>query len=230
MRKYTPEGKLLLTLGIPGEPGEDHRHFNKPTDVAITPSGNIFVSDGYGNNRIVHFDAQGRFVKTWGRLGVGPGEFSLPHAIAVDSKGRLYVADRNNARVQLFDQKGNFLSEWRHLQVPWGIWVTSNDEIYVCGSSPMRWREPRQLGIPPKDQLVLKFTPEGNVVQLWSFPMSRGLEVAGEGRRIPGELDWVHGIAVDSQGNLYLGDIKGQRLQKFLLRAARRGNGTPDSH
>jgi hypothetical protein len=220
VRKYTPEGKLLLTLGTKGEPGEDFSHFNRPTDVAITPRGDIFVADGYGNNRIVHYDDRGQFVKVWGELGVGPGKFSIPHSIAIDSTGRLYVADRNNARVQVFDQAGRFLAEWRDLMVPWHIVVTENDEIHVCGSSPMRWPKVAvfgfPVGIPPKDQLVMVFTPDGRVKRLWTFP---------KGQR-PGELDWVHALAVDRHGNLYLGDIQGRRAQKFLrLESAGRDGG-----
>ena len=165
VKKFTPEGKLLLTLGTPGEPGEDSTHLNRPTDVAVAPGGDIFVADGYGNNRIVHFDERGQFVRTWGSLGFGPGQFSLPHSIALDSRGRLFVADRNNARVQVFDQAGRFLDEWRDLLVPWHIVITERDEIYVCGSSPMRWPKlpiPGLIvGIPPKDQLVMVFTPDG---------------------------------------------------------------------
>jgi DNA-binding beta-propeller fold protein YncE len=210
VRKYTPEGKLLLTLGVPGEAGEDSTHFNRPTDVAITTQGEIFVSDGYGNNRIVHFDKQGQFVKTWGGLGVAPGMFSLPHSIALDSRGRLYVADRNNARVQVFDQSGRCLDEWRNLLVPWHIVVSERDEIYVCGSSPARWPKLAllglPLGVPPKDQLVMVVTPEGRVKRLWTFPKGSH----------PGELDWAHAMAVDQRGNLYLGDIQGKRAQRFL--------------
>jgi hypothetical protein len=210
VRKYTAEGNPLLTLGTKGIPGEDSSHFNRPTDVAVTSRGDIFVADGYGNNRIVHYDHGGRFVKTWGKLGVAPGMFSIPHSIAVDSTGRLYVADRNNARVQVFDQSGGFQAEWRDLMVPWHIVVTENDEITVCGSSPMRWPKlaiPGLIvGIPPKDQLVMVFTPDGRVKRLWTFP---------KGQR-PGELDWVHALAVDRLGNLYLGDIQGRRAQKFL--------------
>jgi hypothetical protein len=210
VRKYTPEGKLLLTLGTTGEPGEDSTHLNRPTDVAITGGGDLFVTDGYGNNRIVQFDRHGQFVTAWGSLGVGRGQFSLPHSIAADSQGRLYVADRNNARVQVFDQTGRFLDEWRDLLVPWHIVITDRDEIYVCGSSPMRW--PRipvpglVVGIPPKDQVVMVFAPDGRVLQLYTFP---------KGQR-PGELEWVHAMAVDGRGNLYLGDIQGKRAQKFL--------------
>jgi hypothetical protein len=210
VKKYTPEGKLLLTLGTPGEPGDDTTHLNRPTDVAVTAGGDLFVTDGYGNNRVVHFDQGGRFVRSWGSLGTDPGQFSLPHSIALDSRGRLFVADRNNARVQVFDQTGRFLDEWRDLLVPWHIVVTERDEIHVCGSAPMRW--PRLpipglvVGIPPKDQLIMVFTPEGRVTRLCTFP---------KGQR-PGEVDWVHALAVDRLGNLYLGDIQGRRAQKFL--------------
>jgi hypothetical protein len=210
VRKYTPEGTLLLTLGTPGEAGDDTTHFNRPTDVALAPGGDLFVTDGYGNNRVVHFDQAGHFVRSWGSLGTAPGQFSLPHSIALDSRGRLFVADRNNARVQVFDQTGRFLDEWHDLLVPWHIVVSAQDEIYVCGSSPMRW--PRLpipgllVGIPPKDQLIMVFTPDGRVTRLWTFPKGQG----------SGELDWVHGLAVDRVGNLYLGDIQGRRAQKFL--------------
>lgn len=215
IRKFTPEGGLLLTLGTPGEAGADSTHLNMPTDVAVTADGQAFVADGYGNNRIVHYDANGRFVKTWGKLGSGAGEFSLPHSIALDSRGRLYVADRNNVRVQVFDQGGGHLEEWRNLVVPWHVWITPGDAVYVCGSSPMRWKSKLGLlpglmvGIPPKDQVLLRFTTEGRVVSLWTFPMGV------EGKEKPGELNWVHGMGVDSRGNVYLGDIKGKRAQKF---------------
>jgi len=135
--QFTPQGKLLRTLGTPGQAGCDERHFNKPTDVVITPGGEIFVSDGYGNGRVVHFDKDGKFVKAWGKLGTGPGELSLPHAIALDSQGRLYVADRNNARIQVFAQDGTLLDQWRDILVPCGLWMAKNDELWACGSSPM---------------------------------------------------------------------------------------------
>jgi hypothetical protein len=208
--QFTPEGKLLKTLGTRGAAGEDATHLNQPTDMAISPSGDVFVADGYGNNRIVHFDRNGRFVKAWGKLGTGPGEFSLPHAIAMDSKGRLYVADRNNARVQVFDQSGKLLSQWRDLIVPWGFWVTKQDEIWVCGSTPMAWAAEGLLSCPPKDQVFMKFDPTGRVLQLWTVPKG------ADGQEKPGECNWVHAVAADSSGNLYAGDIIGKRVQKFL--------------
>jgi DNA-binding beta-propeller fold protein YncE len=210
VRKYTPQGKLLLELGTAGEPGENDRHFNRPTDVAIAPDGDVFVADGYANNRVVHFDAQGRFVKAWGKLGVKPGEFSLPHGIASDSQGRLYVCDRNNARIQVFDRQGSCLAEWRNLLVPWCIWISTKDEIFVTGSSPTRWGEGRLLGVPPKDQLVMKLAADGRLRELSTFPMGE------TGREQPGQLNWLHGVAADSRGDLYLGDIQGCRVQKFV--------------
>ena len=208
--QFTPEGKLLKTLGTRGEPGDGENHFNKPTDMAITTGGEVFVSDGYGNSRIVHFDRNGKFVKAWGKPGTGPGEFDLPHGIALDSSGRLYVADRSNARVQVFDQSGKFLDQWQDLLIPWGISVTKENEIWVCGSSPMAKPEKGLLGCPPKDQVFMKFSPSGKLLQLWTVPKG------ADGEEQPGEVNWLHAIAVDSQGNIYAGDIQGRRAQKFV--------------
>ncbi len=105
--KFSPDGDLLMTLGTPGVAGDGPDHFNGPTDVVVAPSGDIFVSDGHeadSNNRVVKFSSDGRFLKAWGRTGVGPGEFSVPHALAMDSRGQVFVADRDNNRIQIFDQ------------------------------------------------------------------------------------------------------------------------------
>lgn len=216
-RKFSPDGKVLLTLGTVGEAGDDERHFNKPTDITFGPNGDIFISDGYGNNRVMHFDKTGRFIKSWGQLGISSGQFSIPHAIAADSKGRLYVADRNNVRIQVFDSDGKLLDTWANIMVPWSFWISPKDEIWVCGSSPMPWTtDPKYptapLGCPPKDQLFVKFSPEGRVLQLWTMPKGE------DDQEQPGELNWLHAIALDSKGNVYLGDIIGKRLQKFVPR------------
>lgn len=215
VRKFSPEGDILLTLGTAGVKGDDETHLNKPTDMAVTPAGDVFVSDGYGNNRVVHFDRHGKFVKQWGRMGVGPEEFSLPHAIAVDSQGRLYVADRNNVRIQIYNQAGQLLDSWANVVVPWGFCMTARDELWVCGSSPMPWLEDPQypgapLSCPPKDQLVICFNTAGRPLQLWTIPKG------ADGQEQPGDVNWIHAVAVDSQGNLYVGDIIGKRAQKLV--------------
>lgn len=209
VKKFTPEGKLLLTLGTPGEPGNDETHFDAPTDVAVTPAGDIFVSDGYGNRRVVRFDRQGKFVKAWGGYGGAAGQFCLPHQIVVDSRGVLYVADRNSGRIQLFDQEGKFLEQWAELIMPWGLSITADDEIWVCGSSPQWWRKDGEYP-PPKDQIFLRFSTDGKARQLWTVP------TGVDGQEKPGECNWLHAVAVDSQGNLYAGDIMGKRIQKLV--------------
>ena len=217
VRKFSRAGTLLMTLGTEGEPGEDPRHFFKPADITFAPDGDLFIADGYGNSRVVHFDGRGKFIKAWGRLGTAPGEFSNPHSIGCDSKGRLYVADRNNVRIQVFNQQGRLLDVWQNVLVPWGIWISPQDEIWVCGSSPMTWRTDltnasTTLGGPPKDQLFMKFNRAGRVLLHWTVPKGE------DNHEKPGELNWVHSIALDSKGNVYLGDIMGKRVQKFVPR------------
>jgi hypothetical protein len=213
VRKYTPEGKLLLTIGELGHAGTDEKHFDRPTDIAVLSTGDIFVSDGYGNRRIIHFDKTGKYVNQWGEAGSGPGQFALPHSIVADSKGRLYVADRENARIQVFDTRGKLLDVWPDLITPWGLHVTKKEDIWVCGSSPVRKDVADEAGewvvTPPPDQLVMKLSLRGKV--LLRIPLPKIAVAPGK----PGELDWVHGIATDAQGNLYLGDIRGKRAQKF---------------
>jgi outer membrane protein assembly factor BamB len=213
VEKYTPDGKLLMTIGEKGKAGRDTKHLYQPCDMAVAPSGDIYVADGYGNARVIVFDKTGKFVREWGELGHGPSQFSIVHAIALDSKGRVYVADRNNVRVQVFDSQGKFIEEWKNLIVPWGFHVTRDDEIWVCGSSPMHWRKSDDaLGCPPKDQIFMKFSPSGKLLHLFALP--KGLD----GLERPGEVNWVHCIAFDSRGHMYLGDIIGRRAQKFVMK------------
>ncbi|MBW7990526.1 MAG: 6-bladed beta-propeller, partial [Planctomycetes bacterium] len=209
VRKYNTKGKLLLTLGEPGIAGTDKGHFDKPTDMAILPTGDIFVSDGYGNRRVVHFDANGKYVNQWGQDGDGPGQFALPHSIVADSHERLYVADRENARVQVFDTNGKLLAVWADLITPWGLCMTKKDEIWISGSSAMKDEEGKWLVLPPSDQILMKLDLKGKV--LLRIPLEKTMVPPGKS----GELDWIHAIALDSQGNLYLGDIQGKRAQKF---------------
>ena len=131
--KFNPAGKLLLTLGQKGVTGDNTSQvaFNGMADVAIAKNGDIFIADGEGpNTRVVKFSRDGKFLKWWGGKGTGPGQFDQPHSIAIDSKGRLYVADRSNNRIQIFDQSGKFLDQWTNFGTPWGVFI-KGDLIYV---------------------------------------------------------------------------------------------------
>src|SRR5262249_19123800 len=113
--KFSPQGKLLLTLGTPGQSGESPAHFFQPSSVAVARTGDVFIADGYGNSRVVKFSAEGKFVRAWGKKGSAPGEFNTPHCITLDASGRVYVAERMNNRVSVFDGDGRFLAQWTGL-------------------------------------------------------------------------------------------------------------------
>jgi sugar lactone lactonase YvrE len=129
--KFTRDGQLVMTLGKKGVSGDGPDTFNSPTDVAVAPSGDIFVSDGHVNSRIVKFSKDGTFIKAWGKRGDGPGEFNVPHTIFFDSRGRLFVGDRSNRRIQIFDQDGRFLDQWTQFGSPSGIFIAPDDTLYV---------------------------------------------------------------------------------------------------
>ena len=137
--KLSPEGKVLMTLGKPGVVGPGLDTLDQPTEVAIAPNGDIFVADGHGrpataNARIMKFDKNGKFLKTWGKKGTRPGEFDCVHTLAFDSRGRLFVGDRQNNRIQIFDQEGNFIAEWKQFGRPSGIYIDMDDIMYVADS------------------------------------------------------------------------------------------------
>ena len=129
--KFTRDGQLVMTLGKKGVSGDGPDTFNSPTDVAVAPNGDVFVSDGHVNSRIVKFTKDGTFIKTWGRRGDGPGEFNVPHTMSFDSRGRLLVGDRTNRRIQIFDQEGTFLEQWTQFGSPSGIFIAPDDTLYV---------------------------------------------------------------------------------------------------
>ena len=133
VKKWSHDGgELLMTLGVYGVAGATPDNFDRPTDVAFGPDGEFFVSDGYGNNRVVKYDRNGQYSKTWGEPGTDPGQFDLPHTIVVDSRNRVLVGDRENARIQIFDLDGNLLEVWDHLGSPYGLSIDDNDQLYVA--------------------------------------------------------------------------------------------------
>jgi DNA-binding beta-propeller fold protein YncE len=186
--KFTPEGKLLLTLGQKGKPGDTPEQFNKPTDVAVTPSGAFYVSDGYGNSRVLKFSAEGKYLKEWGRKGRGPGEFNLPHAIRVDSRGKIYVADRENQRVQIFDADGKYLAQWDETGSPYGLYLLPDRMLIADGVN--NWVKVLDL--------------EGKTLGRF-----------GEKGKAPGQFELPHFLCADSRGNIYVTEITGKRVQKF---------------
>jgi streptogramin lyase len=165
--EFSPDGKLLMTLGKAGIAGNDPETFNQPSDVVVAANGDIFVADGHdrtSNARIVKFSKSGRFLKTWGRRGSAPGEFDTPHAIAIDSRGRVFVGDRGNNRIQIFDQDGTFIEQWKQFGRPSGIYIDANDTIYVSDSESNAKRNPgwkRGIRIgSARDGTVAAFIPD----------------------------------------------------------------------
>jgi streptogramin lyase len=135
--KFSPDGKILMTLGKAGVAGAGPDTFNGPSSVLVAPNGDIFVADGHGegtNARVVKFSKDGKFIKEWGKAGSAPGEFDTLHSMAMDSKGRLFIADRGNSRIQIFDQDGNFIDQWKQFGRPSGIYITKNDTLYSVDS------------------------------------------------------------------------------------------------
>jgi len=206
--KFSPEGKVLMALGKPGVAGNSPDTFNSPTDVAVAPNGDIFVSDGHGgdtNARIVKFSREGKFIKDWGKRGSGPGEFALNHSLAFDSAGRLFVADRANNRIQIFDQDGNFLAEWKQFGRPSGIFIDKNDMLYATDSESNQAQNPgfrRGVRIGSvKDGKVTAFIPDPTPIR------------EGTG---PGTSSWGEGVTADDAGNVYVGMNDTKTVQKYV--------------
>jgi DNA-binding beta-propeller fold protein YncE len=152
--KFNSEGKLLMTLGKKGVTGDNTSQdtFNGMADLAVAKNGDIFIADGEGpNTRVVKFSKDGKFIKWWGGKGTEPGQFDVPHSIAIDSKDRVYVADRSNNRIQIFDQDGKFLDQWTNFGTPWGLFITKNDMLYVVDGTE-------------KNCLLIANTKDGKVI------------------------------------------------------------------
>jgi DNA-binding beta-propeller fold protein YncE len=203
--KFSPEGRLLMRLGEAGVPGSDETHFTAPSAVAVAANGDIFVADGHevnGNNRVVKLSRDGKFIKAWGRTGYGPGEFRTLHGIAIDNRGRVFVADRANNRIQLFDQEGRHLSTWTQFGTPSGIAFDDKDQIYVADSESDNvnnpgWEQGIRIG-DLKTGFVTAFIPD---------PGGNPNTQTGSGAEF---------VAVDRFGNIFAGEPRPHVLQKYV--------------
>jgi len=189
--KFTNDGKqLVMTIGERLVRGNDSSHFGRPTDIAWLPDGTFFITDGYLNQRVLKFDKDGKFLMTWGTEGSGPGEFrSAVHAVAIDNERRLYIADRGNSRIQVFDENGRFLDQWPNIRDPWHVHVATDQSIWVSDGQTNKF---------------LKFDTSGRLLYSW-----------GTFGQFPGAMWGVHQFSVDSEGNLYTAEAFNGRIQKF---------------
>jgi hypothetical protein len=200
VRRCTQDGKVLLTIGVPGEPAPfmGGEPFRKCTHTALSPKGEIYISDGYGNARVHKYTPDGKRILSWGRPGAGPGEFNLPHNIACDADGWVYVADRENHRVQVFDGKGKFETQWHDLHRPSGMYMPPG-KCPVCYIGEIGPYYEFNRGAPNLGPRVTIVSNEGKVIaRITREPC------AGQG---PGQFISPHGLAVDSRGDLYVGEV-----------------------
>ena len=188
--KLSPDGRVLLSLGRMRTPGDDVLHFNQPTDVAFDREGNIYVADGEGNSRVLKFNKFGNVIGGWGMKGNGPGQFDLPHSIAIDGD-LVYVGDRENARIQIFDLSGQYFGEWK-LGHPFGLFITPDHFIYMSDAIAGR---------------VLKIARDGKVVGVLEGP------APDKGRHFD-----PHSIAVGTDNSIFTAEVMPWRAQKFRLK------------
>ena len=208
--KFSPDGKLLMTLGKPGgnRPGApaEPDSFYQPNDVLVAPNGEIWVCEGHGgaNSRLIKFDKNGKFIKEFGKKGTGPEDWDQPHALAMDSRGRLFVGDRSNNRIKILDQEGKLLAEWPQFSRPSGIYIDSKDNIYVADSesgSVSRARTDWKRGIRigrASDGVVTAFIPD----PAETAPSTSAAE----------------GVAVDAAGNVYGAEVGPKALKRYVLK------------
>ena len=181
-------GRVVMVLGRRGSEGETQDLFNRPTDVAVNSRGEIFVTDGYVNSRVVKFSREGAFLFAWGSKGSGPGQFDTPHAVGIDAQDHVYVADRENGRIQIFDAEGRFLSQWTGFVRPQGLFIDSDQSVYVGDV-----------------RRIVKLNVEGQV-----------LGIFGERGRGRGQFIGLHGLAIGPGGELYTAELINWRVQKLM--------------
>ncbi len=203
--KFSPDGELLMRLGKEGIAGDSTDVFNKPSDMLVAPDGSIFVADGHdagGNNRIIMFDKYGKFIRQWGSTGGDHGQFRDPHALAMDSQGRLFVGDRGNSRIQIFTQEGEHLATWTQFGRPSGLFIDANDVLYSADSESNAcrntgWKRGIRIG-SAKDGFVTAFIPDPEPDQDNSATSA------------------AEGVAVDAAGNIYGAEVGPRTVKKYV--------------
>ena len=197
--KFSPDGKVVMTLGKAGVAGAGPDTFNMPSAVFVAPNGDIFIGDGHGGNsnaRMLKFSKDGKLIKTWGKKGTAPGDFETPHTLAMDSRGRLFVGDRGNNRIQIFDQEGKFLEEWKQFGRPSGIFIDRNDILYVADhQSDAKTNPGFSKGI------TIGSARDGKVTARIPDPDPEGSQ---------------EGVAADAKGNIYGSLTGGMALKKYV--------------
>lgn len=208
IQKYTTEGELLMTIGTPGigasfQSGDP---FNKPTKVALEPeTGNLYISDGYGNARVHKYSPDGKHLFSWGASGCGPGEFNLVHSVCTDKQGYVYVADRENHRIQIFDANGNLHAQWHNMHRPCGLYIDEHEEIAYIGELGPQY--PFNEGYPNLGPRVSIYNLTGELL------VRIGERKWGED---PDQFIAPHGIASDSRGDVYVGEVSFSAYGKDL--------------
>ena len=212
--KFSPTGELLMTIGTPGQAGDPPNRLTRPNDVLVAPDGHIFIAEGHGPqepNRVNKYAPDGTFIETYGETGYGPGQLLEPHALAMDSQGRLFIGDRYNNRIQIWDQNGNFLAAWTQFARPSGIFIDENDLIYVAdsesapapndytGQRNAGWERGIRIG-DARTGWVLHFIPE-----TWNNE-----------RLTVNSFSGPEGVAVDAEGNVYGAEVSQRRVVKYL--------------
>jgi DNA-binding beta-propeller fold protein YncE len=194
VHKFDGRGKVLLSLGT-GVAGNNNDQFDKPTDIAFGPKDEVYISDGYGNSRVQRYTQDGRYVGTWGTSGQGRGQFNLPHSIVVNSEGRVLVGDRENNRIQIFDGEGKWIATWNGY-APYGMALDSEGHLFVADG-----RAGQILLLDDKGKVRKRFGREGNGV---------------------GEYQMPHMLTFDTDGNLFVAEVDGQRVQKLVRKAMKK--------
>ena len=204
--KFSKDGKLLMTLGKVGG-GRNPDFFFQPNEVLVAPNGDIFISEGHASTpgstaRVLKFSKDGKFIKTWGKLGTAAGDFDQPHALAMDSKGRLFVGDRNNNRIEIFDQDGKFIEEWKQFSRPSGLYIDKNDVLYAADSESESvsrnhdgWKRGIRVG-SAKDGSVKYFIPD---------PVEKATGTSA-----------AEGVAADAQGIIYGAEVGPRALKRYV--------------